>query len=269
MISVVNDQKLLTKWKQVMFQSDRPVYRIGLLLLLGAVVLGGLSMIRPSGTGYVILKNAQLLSFIGLGCWLAGHRKRLITPLVRGESAGTLLFTTTLALVIFIVLVLTYMLSGNSQLFFMAAASAAGFVIPSLLVHQWDLIDTIPEVHYLPWALPEISGNRKAVIALNSQTIRVKVAPSYFDPNDITITLVQPSREKIGRVFIKALEQLQQQDPEVTLRLSDELGLPYYWEFYEINELLGGRKFLDPDQSLIENSIKENASFVAKRIKQS
>ena len=267
MITTMNNENIMTRWRQVVFSGDRPVYRLGLLILLIAAGLGCLSAFTLSGTVYTLLKNLQLVCMLGLGGWVARQRGRSMMVLVKTGSDGRLLFTVTLAAMIFVTLLSAYLVL-NSQQAFMAAASTAAFILPTVIVSQFETLGSLPDQHFAPWRLPALNEPRKAVIALNSQTVRLKVARSYFDPQDLTITVMQPSREKIGRVFMRALEQQAAVSKDEIMRLDDEDGKPYFWEFFRVNEVLGGKTFLDPEKTLIENGIRDNAVLTAKRIRQ-
>ncbi len=267
MITTMKNDGLLLRWKDVLLRTGRPAYRLGISVSIGCLIIGILSVPHSTGTLYSFLKDAQLFSFIAVGCWLAFQRKKSLSALVSEMSDGRLLFATSLAIIVFLGLMTIYLLVNSTQLF-MAVASAGAFILPTLIIHQFDLLAGLPETHFEPWALPVPTTSRKAVIALNSQTIHVKVAPTYFQPHELTIELVQPSREKLGRAFVQAMNLYKSGTNDNSISLVDEHGDPFLWEFYRQNKLIGGRVYLDPEKTLIENNIKEKAVFTAKRVRQ-
>jgi len=261
MLSMMNNRKRL-HWSQVLSASDKPVTRLALALLLLSLVMGSLNALPVPPDLYRMVTSLQLVMFLALGCWQAEVRNSLFRPLVRNGIDGRLFFTLLIAVMVFIMLGILYIVLQQGELL-IAAASAAAYLLPWLLVEQWDQLNALPEQRFEPWRLPPKDKERVASIALNSQTVRFKLALNYFDPENISITVLQPARARLGKAFQEAL----QQSGNDKIELNDLQKQDYSWEFYRENPRVGGKRFLDPEKTLIENAIREQSVITAKRVK--
>lgn len=250
------------QWRHILFSHERPVLLLALLLLVLSLFIGSLTILPIPSDYSIVVTWLQLALFISMGCWQADARESRLRPLVRNGIDGRLFFTALIAVMIFILLTITYLISRHNEIL-VALASGAGFLLPYLVTEQWQQLKTLPEERFEPWQLPKKEETRIATIGLNSQVIRFRIATSYFDPNDITVSVTQPSRSRLGKAFQEALEQ----PAAKKIELSDVQKQEYYWEFFRENPRVGGRRYLDPEKTLIDNAIRENTTITAKRIK--
>lgn len=141
---------------------------------------------------------------------------------------------------------------------------ASAILLPLIITTAWHLFVDIPHRKFDAWLNGEDDHDDKASIYINSITLNIKVSNKYFDLNEESNSVTLPGHVSFGKLFSRFINNRS----EIELyELKDENDNPYGWEFFI--ESIGGlfKHYIDPNLTLRENKIKQNATIVARRIK--
>jgi hypothetical protein len=75
-----------------------------------------------------------------------------------------------------------------------------------------------------------------------------------------------PKDIQFGKLFYFFINDYNGRHPEGTIETGSRPNLPYRWVFHFKPRFLSGKKYLDPDETVYHNKIKENSIIVCQRI---
>ncbi|MEJ7913319.1 MAG: TssN family type VI secretion system protein [Chitinophagaceae bacterium] len=214
---------------------------------------------------FQLSKVIQLIGFVALGSWHTAQVQKPFSIFTTRDDASkwffTLAFTAGL-IAIFLVLQLLYshfnLLTG--------IASAAAFVLPFLVFESWVLYVGFTQQDYPPWHLPLGLFDKRATIFLNSVTVKIKVAGSFFYPEETLFITTGPSRMQLGKLFHRLVVK-QNSGEKPMIELLDETRQAFAWTFYAEGYKGLEQRVLDPEATLIQNKLKDGSTIVATRVK--
>lgn len=105
---------------------------------------------------------------------------------------------------------------------------------------------------------------KKATVFLNSLPIHIKLSRSLTS-EATSFPLQAPVKMKLGTMFYHFIQD-KNKAPESAIEFKNARDAFYGWEFY--TEAFGGlkKRYLNPELTLIDNKIKQNATIVAQRV---
>jgi hypothetical protein len=128
----------------------------------------------------------------------------------------------------------------------------------------------IPERIFRKWYYPV---GKEINDPLDSELVSLLVVSFVFhkkmiDPEITTFRAKAPSHMVFGRLFYYFLNDYNERHREGPIEFLDQEARPYGWVFYKTN-WLNIKRYIDPDQIITDNHIRENSVIVCQRIKES
>lgn len=242
------------------FVAGKAFVYAGLFILIFALtaVLGLVDSLSP-GTIFWILMLVFLIAG-GVHTWLL-HRK--FPWAQRDLFLAELLLTLFIFSVGTLLLCLIYQsLTEVPSVAFLAGA-ALPFLIPFFLQKSLHLWQSVPPAYYYKWFFP----TEKEAPALTFQhtiPLQFNFCKEADKDDSTTFSVVAPTNIMFGDLFHSFLEEYNSQFPDSPIQ---SYRPPYSWMFYcDTGKWWGRKKVIDPDVSILENSIKPNESVNAVRI---
>ncbi len=212
-----------------------------------------------------LAKAIQFLAFIALGTWHTVQIQKPFSVFTTRDEAFKWVFTIGFTAGLFAVFLLLHFLDIGFVLL-TAIASAAAFVLPFLVFESWLMYVGSTQQSYPPWHLPLGIFDKRATIFLNSVTVKIKVAGSFFYPEEMVFTTTGPARMQLGKLFHRLVVK-QNSGEKPMIELLDESRQAFAWIFYAEGYKGLEQRVLDPEATLIQNKLKEGSTIVATRVK--
>jgi hypothetical protein len=149
-------------------------------------------------------------------------------------------------------------------------SSFVWFFVPFFFVQAYHRYLAIPARIYKTWQYPygkEISD------PLDSELVSLFVVSFVFhkkmnDPEITTFRAKAPAKMVFGRLFYYFINDYNDRHRESPIEFLDQENHPYGWVFYHKPWWIK-RFYIDPDQFISKNRIRENSVIYCKRIKES
>ncbi len=227
------------------------------------ILLGLISLLNSKNNfEHYFLKALQLILFFGFGMICISFQKNFekVNPTYKPRN-----FVLPIAILLCAVLSAIYIFF-RKEILIMAFSSSAAFVIPFFLNHSWTYFNNIPDKEYDTW-IPKKRISNTASIFLDCISVKIKIARRYFDVHEQTYSVYAPYYIKLGDFFSRFLEE-KNRNIETAIEDIDKAKNKYAWEFF-ITDLYGLQlRRLDPNLTLVENKIKQDAIIYLKRTKE-
>jgi|JI10StandDraft_1071094.scaffolds.fasta_scaffold97348_3 hypothetical protein len=143
------------------------------------------------------------------------------------------------------------------------------FLIPYFVLKSFDFNWSIPQNQYKLWYHPltdDIPDPMQYDLADHMKVIAIEL-----DPNEKTVTknikVKAPERMELGHYFMSFIEQYNLRNPEEPIELRDSDGMAQGWIFYLKTKWYKSAKVFDADMTFNDNTIRENDTIVAERVK--
>lgn len=212
-----------------------------------------------------LAKAVLFLGFAGLGSWHTHEIQKPFSIFTTTDDALKWVFTLSFTTGLTVVFLLLYFLKVGFTLL-TAIASAAAFVLPFLVFESWLMYVGSTQQYYPPWHLPLGLFDKRATIFLNSVTVKMKVAGSFFYPEEVVFTTTGPARMQLGKLFHRLVVKQNSGDKPM-IELLDETRQAFAWTFYAEGYKGLKQRVLDPEATLIQNKLKDGSTIVATRVK--
>jgi hypothetical protein len=149
-------------------------------------------------------------------------------------------------------------------------SSFVWFFVPFFFVQAYHRYLAIPSRIYKTWQYPV---GREIPDPLDSELVSLFVISFVFHKkmNDSEITTFRakaPAKMVFGRLFYYFINDYSDRHRESPIEFLDQENHPYGWVFYH-KPFWIRRRYIDPDQFISKNHIKENSVIYCKRIKES
>lgn len=225
------------------------------LLVIGSLLLSSLNRFLPAA----MAAFAQAAGF-----FLLGYLHFLILRAnVNGLSTTEkLLYSFLLAAVALVAASAFYFLLPAAHSWSTAAIGVCAFLLPYVLAEAWRAFYLLSTQAAATWRYSADVSLQKATTFLNSIPVRFRIQASRFD-GEYTVSFRAPVRMKLGIIFYHMVQEQNNREKEA-IRLLDVEEQPYEWAFS--TSVLGWKNFLDPELTLLENGVKENAIVTAQRV---
>lgn len=137
--------------------------------------------------------------------------------------------------------------------------------LPFTIWQSWQYYGTLTKplffkIWYLP---PPGTTSVAATVFLNSIPVKIRLSPVAGSAENLYEAVI-PGRMTVGEMFSFFLND-KQETTEQSDSFQDIIQNNYGWQFYTTTYGGLGLRQLDPELSLIENSIKENATIIIRR----
>ncbi len=235
--------------------NKKKVWAFLLLLVLGSLVLISLNHFLPP----VFLIFLQTGGFFCLGYLHFLILRANVTGLTPSEK---FLYSSLLATVVFLAGSIFYFIAPLVFSWQTVVAGVCAFLLPFVLAEAWRLFYFMSSQAAATWRYSADVSLQKATTFLNSMPVRFKIQAGQL-AGEYTVGFRAPVRMKLGTIFYHMVQEQNSQGENV-VRLSSGEGQPYEWAFSIT--VFGWKTFLDPELSLLENGLKENAIVTAQRI---
>jgi hypothetical protein len=170
---------------------------------------------------------------------------------------------------IFFLLGFTFLLHMPAFQYVMLS-SFAWFFVPFFFVQAWHRYLAIPSRIYKTWQYP---FGKEIPDPLDSELVSLFVVSFVFhkkmnDPEITTFRAKAPAKMVFGRLFYYFINDYNDRHRESPIEFLDQENHPYGWIFYH-KPFWIRRRYIDPDQFISKNRIRENSVIYCKRIKES
>jgi len=241
--------------------------KLFLYMAVTGILIGLVSFI-----GYIEFTKLSLWIFIGAQLWLLaiGILHALFFEEIielDNRNTGKILFTLALCFFGFGVLVLSHNLLISKPFPRVYLFPALFFLAPTFVIIAFNYFVKIPVKVYKAWDFPpagtlsDPSDNEMADPIIVNFGIRKQCTDSR------TIFKAKaPIGMELGRLFYFFVMDYNSRHPENPVLIEDNDHKPFRWSFFISGGIFSGKKHLDPEISVLENKIKENASVTCERI---
>ena len=261
---------ILSKVKEAKkYKKATIIYMIVTALCFGIAGLTGLLGIVENLYAFFVL--TQFLILI-IGVLHAGFFYTLVPWSVKTKFLWEFLFsvaTACLGAIIFLI-VYNFILQLHDLQYVMLAAFV-WFFVPFFIVQALHRYLLIPAPIFRKWYYPV---GKEINDPLDSELVSLLVISFTFykKMNDTEITTFRakaPAHMVFGRLFYYFINDYNERHKEGPIEFLDSGSLPSGWVFHHKPNWLGLKRYIDPDQTITDNNIKENSVIICHRIKDS
>jgi hypothetical protein len=245
------------------------IYMIITAFCIGLTGLTGALGILVDLTEFFIVTQVLILILGTLHVYLL---YKLVPWSSKNKFSWEFLFSVAVASLgsIFFLLVYNFILELHALQLVMLAA-LAWFFVPFFFVQAFNRYLVIPVRIFKKWYYPvgkEISD------PLDSELVSLLVVSFVFhkkmNAKDITTFRAKaPAHMVFGRLFYYFVNDYNDRHREDPIEFLDPENRPYGWVFHHKPNLLGIKRYIDPDHIITDNHIKENSVIICHRIKES
>lgn len=171
---------------------------------------------------------------------------------------------------IFFLLVFTLLLKLQ-PLQYVMLSSITWFFIPFFFVQAYHRGHSIPDRIFRKWSYPV---GKEIADPLDSELVSLFVISFVFhkkmnDPEITTFRAKAPSKMVFGRLFYYFINDYNERHREGPIEFLDQENQPSGWIFHHKPNWISRRRYIDPDQIISDNRIRENSIIYCQRIKES
>ncbi len=243
--------------------------------MLAALIFGGLAFLSTlTAFNHFVVFWLLALTFIGFGLFhiLVFHKKYFYEVSYNrgGVVVGELLFS--LALIFFSIVVfsaLIYFVVGDKTYpFYPMLTCVLAFFVPVTLFYTFEAAYSIPDPVFASWIypvhedieLPDERPNEKLVV------IAFEIAKKSDSPTKTNFRAKGPEAMKLGDLYYHFINDYNEYHSETTIDFADEQRETYEWWFRIKPKWYQSNRILDPELTVRENNIKENAIIICERL---
>jgi hypothetical protein len=176
-----------------------------------------------------------------------------------------------LALMLFTIVLFTtlqYFFKDKEFLFFPVVFSALLFFVPLLFYHSFEAAYDIPPARFPTWKYP-VDKPAELLIAGDDEReliIGFEVAKKAGDDSKDYFRIRAPETWQLSTLFYHFINEYNNPDNKTIIEYTDKADDPYEWWFYKKQKWYQGGKILNPEFSIRESGIRENAVIICERL---
>ncbi len=160
--------------------------------------------------------------------------------------------------------------SANLSNMEIGASMAGGllmFYIPFIIIDTFARYLQIPNPVFKIWTYPRMQVQRDLdnINPDKLSVIELEVAKNSDDKVKSSFQIKAPFDIEFGFVFYKFINDYNYKFPETPFDHSGTEENQFGWSFYRKGGMFGGKTFIDPDLTLLNNKAKEYKTIVAER----
>lgn len=236
-------------------RNKRNVTVFVLLLLVSGGLVGGIAVFFNNGW----IKFFQVTVFLLLGYMHVQILNGKLSVLSRAER---FLYSFFLTAGIFVLLGVFYFIAKQYTMLPVFAGGCA-FALPFTVTELWRTYAGLQAGPVKAWSYTEDLSLQRSTTFLDSIPVRFKVETNWYERNSKMLFFRAPVRMKLGLIFYHLVQE-QNDNGHNSLVLTDSAGNPYQWVFFTTG--ITGTKYLDPETSLLDNRVRQNAVVIARRV---
>ena len=245
------------------------IYMVVCAFCFGITALTGLIWMKDNLYAFFIV--AQVLILI-IGILHSIFFYTLVPWSSRNKFIWEFLFSVATSLLgaVFFLLVYNFILQIHVLQYIMLT-SAVWFFVPFFFAQAFSRYLMIPSRIFKKWHYPV---GREISDPLDSELVSLLVVSFVFHKkmNDEEITTFRakaPAHMMFGRLFYYFLNDYNERHREGPIEFLDSRELPHGWVFHHKPNWLGIKRYIDPEQIITDNHIRENSVIICQRIKES
>jgi hypothetical protein len=165
-------------------------------------------------------------------------------------------------------LLLAFTLMGMKNFGLIMLSSLVWFLVPTLFVKSVEFFHKIPGKLFKTWVypvgqqIPDPTDSEMASPMVVSFEFRKKVD----EPDSTIFRAKAPKDIQFGKLFYFFINDYNSRHPEAMIETMAKSGMPYSWVFHFKPRVLAKTRYLDPDETVFHNLVKENSVIVCQRI---
>ena len=244
------------------------VYLVITALCFGIVCLTGFMGLMDNLLSFFIV--IQVLILI-IGILHAYFLYRLLPWTSKNKFVWEFLYSIAITCLgtIFFLLVFTFILKLHALQYVMLS-TITWFFVPFFFVQAYHRWLSIPSRIFRKWYYPV---GKEIADPLDSELVSLFVISFVFhkkmnDPEITTFRAKAPSKMVFGRLFYYFINDYNERHKEGPIEFLDQEDHPYGWIFHNKPYWIGRRRYIDPDQIISDNRIRENSVIFCQRIKE-
>jgi len=236
------------------------------------LIVAGILVALISSLGFIEFTKLPLRIFIAAQVWLliigilhAWLFEKIIA--LENKNPGKILFTMALCFFGYGLVILSfkiYFLSPFPRFYFLPAFF---FIAPAFVIIAFNNFIKIPVKVYKNWdfpapgTLPDPNDNEMADPIIVNFEIR-----KQSEDSRTVFKAKAPKAMDLGKLFYFFIIDYNSRHPNNPILIDDSNKKPFKWSFYMTANIITGRIHLDPEITISENRIKENASVICERV---
>ena len=250
------------------YKKETFIYLVISSLWMGITCLTGfLGLIDDLFLFFIIIQGLILI----IGSFHAYFLYRLLPWASKNKFSWEFLYSFVIACFGAIIFLLGFTFILHISAFqYVMLTSFVWFFVPFFFVQAYQRYLAIPSRIYKTWQYPfgkEISD------PLDSELVSLFVVSFVFhkkmnDPEITTFRAKAPAKMVFGRLFYYFINDYNDRHRESPIEFLDQENHPYGWIFYH-KPFWIKRRYIDPDQFISKNRIRENSVIYSTRIKES
>lgn len=244
------------------------IYMIIMALFFGIAGLTGLLGIIEDLISFFILTQILLLI---IGVLHTVFLYKYVPWTDKNKFLWEFVFSLAIALLgaIFFLLVYHYILEVHVLPYLMLTA-ITWFFVPFFFVQSFNRYLMIPARIFKKWYYPV---GKEINDPLDSELVSLLVVSFVFhkkmnDPEITTFRAKAPSHMVFGRLFYYFVNDYNERHRGGPIEFLDLENHPHGWVFHHKPNWLSRKRYIDPEQIITDNQIKENSVIICHRIKE-
>ena len=240
---------------QNLAQNKRNIKALTWMAIFGGILLAGISFFLDQN----LVKYIQVAGFLLLGYMYLHVLEALASELTTTER---MYFTLAVTAGVLLLLGVVCFFRNEYRLLSAVAASAA-FVLPYTIQQVWLTFSSLQTGERKTWQFTQELPMQKSTTFLNSIPVRFKVQVVHPKGQEHLLSFRAPVRMKLALIFYHMVQEQNNAGGEV-ISFIDAAQKPFRWEF--VTSGISGARYLDPEESLLENGIQQNAVVVVRQL---
>jgi len=241
------------------------LYGLTAALLIGFVTFVGLLELKHVTLPFFI--TVQILVFI-LGLLHFRFLNRILQWIADAGFGYQFLYTLMICCLGAAVMLFCLRSLNLTEHYLVFSSSIIWFSIPLLFMRSFDLYSSMPEEYFKKWVYP--MSQSIAPPADKEMTDLVVITFEFYkNDSDKALTIFRakaPLNMPLGRLFYYFINDYNERHPDVPIEYSKNGSTVYEWLFYKKRKWYQSIKYLDFEDTVNNNSIRENSIIVCKRV---
>lgn len=250
------------------YKNETIIYMVITALCFGVTALTGLTGLMDHVLSFFIVIQVMILV---IGILHAYFLFELIPWTSKNKFVWEFLYSFAIACLgaILFLVVFTLLLKLQALQYVMLSA-VIWFFIPFFYVQAYHRWISIPSRIFRKWYYPV---GKEIADPLDSELVSLFVISFVFhkklnDPEITTFRAKAPSKMVFGRLFYYFINDYNERHREGPIEFLEQDNKPCGWIFHHKPNWISKKRYIDPDQIISDNRIRENSVIYCQRIKE-
>ena len=269
-ISVALFSVILSQVKEAKkYMKKTIIYLIVTALCFGITALTGFIGMKDDLVSFYFVIQVLILT---IGVFHAYLLFRLLPWASKNKFLWEFLFSIAIAGLgaVFFLLAYNFLLQEH-VLQYVLLTAITWFFVPFFFMQAFNRYLAIPDRIFRKWHYPV---GKDIADPLDSELVSLLVVSFVFhkkmnDPEITTFRAKAPAHMVFGRLFYYFLNDYNERHREGPIEYIDQDNHPHGWVFHHKPNWLGIKRYIDPDQIITDNHIRENSVIICQRVKES